>query len=173
MTQLERFCKTHHACTESRDWAVNSGYKTTAMAWLNCHRGDWMIWMLRAQGKLDKRGWARIAVEMAADVLDIYERRYPDNIEPRRAIDRARAWVADPTEENLELCRQSAAAASAAFSAAAAAAYADAADAAAAAYAAADAAYAYARTKALRAMADMVREVIPWEAVRVTLEGTD
>ena len=122
MTQLERFCKTHHACAEGLDWAVGAGCATPAEAWAKCQRSDWMIWMLRAQGKLDTRGWACVAVEMAADVLDIYEARYPDNIEARRAIDRARAWVSDPTEENLEVCRQSRSAAAAAYATAAAAA---------------------------------------------------
>jgi len=75
----------------------------------------------------------------ARQVLKIFEDKYPEDKRPRKAIEAAEKWAADPTEENR---RAAADAAYAAAYAAAAAAYAYAAAAADAADAAAYAAYA-------------------------------
>ena len=76
-----------------------------------------------------------MAIYSAELVIGEYEKRYPDDKRPRRAIEAAKAWLENPTEEN----RAAANAASAAYAAYAA----NAAKAAAyAAYAAANAAYA-------------------------------
>jgi hypothetical protein len=134
-TALEKFCDLHHACPEGREWAIGAGCKTPAEAWAKCECADWMIWMLRQVKLLDKPQWVRVAVEMATDVLDIYERRYPDNPAPRKAIEAARKWLDEPNEENRKAAYAAAASAYAASdSAAASAAAYD------AAYAAADAA---------------------------------
>ena len=89
------------------------------------------------------RMYVSYAVFAAEEVIDIYEKKYPDNDKPRRAIEAAKRCINNPSKEN-----KAAAAAYAADAAdAAAAAYAAAADAAAAAYAAAYAAVAADDTK--------------------------
>ena len=81
----------------------------------------------------------RFAVFSADQVIDIYEAKYKNN-KPRLAIDAAKLFIKEPTEENKEKCKDAAAAADAdAYAYAAAAAYAYAAAAAAYAAAAADA----------------------------------
>ena len=40
------------------------------------------------------------AVDAARSVLNIYERRYPNDQRPRRAIEAAERWLKDPTESN-------------------------------------------------------------------------
>jgi hypothetical protein len=86
----------------------------------------------------------KFAVKCAYLVLDIYEKKYPGNDKPRKAIEAAEAWIANPTVENQEKAKNAASAASAAYAADAAAyaayAAASAANAASAAYAAAYAA---------------------------------
>ena len=78
-----------------------------------------------------------MAIYSAELVIGEYEKRYPDDKRPRRAIEAAKAWLENPTEENR--AAYAASAASAAYAAYAA----NAAKAAAyAAYAAANAAYA-------------------------------
>ena len=130
-------------------------------AWEKCERGDWMLWLLRKTGGLDKRTSVAVAVTCAERVLARYEAKYPGDNRPRAAIEAARNWLDNPCEETRAAAY---AAYAAAAYAAAAAAYAAAAAAAAAAYAAADAADAAAdaaRTKVLAECADIVRREIP------------
>ena len=99
-----------------------------------------------------KRQNQEIAISVAEIVLEIYEKRYPDNKAPREAIQAAKDYINETgiTLEELRQKRAYAAAAAADAYADAAYAYADAAD---AAYAAADA-YAAAAADAYAAAAD-------------------
>ena len=74
-----------------------------------------------------------LAIYAAELIIGIFEKRYPDDKRPRQAIDAAKRWLSEPTEEN----RQAAEAARAAAEAAAWAAWAAAEEAAMAAWAAA------------------------------------
>jgi len=47
----------------------------------------------------DKRLSATIAIFFAEDVLPIWEKKYPEDIRPRKAIEAAKAWLANPCEE--------------------------------------------------------------------------
>ena len=152
-SELLTFCETHNACSDGRDWAVAAGCETLAQAWAKCQRSDWMIWMLRQAKLLDKPAWARVTVEFAADVLPIFEARYPDKSAPRMAIEAARAWLADPPEDN-RAAADAGWAADAAGCAAAAAGWAAAADA--AGWAAAAAARLHKRAE----QADMLRAIL-------------
>ena len=105
-----------------------------------CDRGDWLIWLLRKSGNLDKPKAVELAIACARHVLKIFEQKYPDNKRPRKAIEAALEWLKNPTENNRESASAYAAAANAAYAYAADAAATNAAAAAAA--AAADAAYA-------------------------------
>ncbi len=108
-----------------------------------------------------KKDSVEIAIFAAEQVIEIYEKKYPDDKRPREAINAAKAWLKNPTDAAARAARAAADAAGAAAYAAYAAAYAayaaaDAARAAAyAAYAAADAAYAAA--DAARAAAGAAR----------------
>ena len=153
--------------------------------WNTCPRGDWMIWLLRRTNTITKPQSVTVAVMCAEHVLDIFEKKYPGDKRPRQAIDVAKTWLANPTEENRQACRSAYAAyaayadaayvayaAAAADAGVAAAAAADAGDAAAYAAYAGDAAYAYAayagdaayatyRIKERQWQADKIRELIP------------
>ncbi len=137
----------HNACKDGKKWAVcviGDGMELSELL-PKFERADWMLWTLRRASKLTKVQYVELAVICAQRVLAIYDKKYPKDDRPRKAIEAAMAYAKDPSEKNR---KASAAAAYAAY-AAAYAAYADAADAAyaayaayAAAYAAADAAYA-------------------------------
>jgi hypothetical protein len=105
-----------------------------------CERGDWLIWLLRKSKTIDQKQYVLLACACAEHTLQIFEKKNPNNKQPRKAIESARKWTENPTEENKAICY-------AAADADAAAAYADAAAADATTYAAyaADAA-AYAAT---------------------------
>ena len=107
-----------------------------------------MFWAFRAVQQ-DEQVAKRIAVELAIafseSVLSIFEKEYPEDHTPRKAIEAAKTWLMDPTDENREKAR---AAANAAASAAEIALYAAANAAYAAAYAARAANAAYAAANA-------------------------
>jgi hypothetical protein len=115
---------------------------------------DWSIWYIRENTykKLIEEGKKPLVVLHVSDLaerdLPEFESQYPNEARPRQAIQAARRWAKDPTEENRTAASAAAnasyAAANAAAYAVAAAAAADAAaaNAANAAYAAAAAAYA-------------------------------
>jgi hypothetical protein len=131
------------ACREGKDWAVSvigKGMDLVTMLPL-FERADWMLWLLKNTEALDKVGYVRLAVVCAQSVLDIYEKKYPDDKRPRLAIDAAIRYAREPTEKNREAAAYADAAYAAAYAAAAYAAYA-------AAYAAA--AYAAARLRRRR-----------------------
>ena len=108
--------------------------------WQTCDRGDWLIWLLRRCNLLKKKPSVEIAIECAKHVLVNYEKKHPDDLRPRKAIEAAEKWLKSPTEKNKNAAAAADAAASAAYASAAYAAYA----AYAAAYAYAYDAYAYA-----------------------------
>jgi len=173
--QLQVYLADHDMCPEARKWAAG---KTLEQAWSKCERGDWLIYFALRVG-VEQRLGVRAACRFARLVLQCV----PDGEDcPRLAIETAEAWCdGDATLEEVKLAADAvdaaAYAASAAYAAEAAvdAAYAAYAAASAAADAAADAAYAAeaaeaadaaaARADVLRQCADIVREVISFEAV--------
>jgi hypothetical protein len=123
-----------------------------------CQRGDWLIWLLRKTDNITKAQAVAIAITGARHILKLYEKKYPGDKRPRRAVAAAAKWLKNPTEQN----RQAAYAAHAAYAVYAADATADAAvDAAAyvvdsAAYTAADTADAEHKWQA-----NKIRRIVP------------
>jgi hypothetical protein len=129
-------------CTDGLLFAKENNFDFTVI-YDKCERGDWLIWLLRKSGNMDKPQVVAVAIACAEHVLETFEKKYPDDKRPRKAIDAAKAWLQDPTEENRSNAFDAHAAAYAAAHAAArvAAAYATTYTAAYAAYAAYAAAY--------------------------------
>lgn len=101
--------KNHGACREGYDWAVSvigKGMPLPEMLPL-FEREDWMLWLLQKTEALDKVGYVRCAIVCAESVLYIYEKKYPEDKRPRKAIEAAVKYCEEPTEAN----RKSAAAA--------------------------------------------------------------
>ena len=95
MTNLKRLLTKLGACSEAVEWANG---KELAEAWATCQRVDWMLWLV---GKMeDRKGWPTrkqavlLACLFAEDVLPMFEKKYPDDNRPRRAIEIARLWCA-------------------------------------------------------------------------------
>ena len=123
-------------------------YKDTVIA------GDLLVEVLIKEKRLQWANWllprimnkiqcVKYAVFAAEQVIDIFEKKCPDDKRPREAIEAAKRWLGDPSDKNK--------AAAAAYAAAAAAAYADA-------YAAADAAAYALRIKILKYGLEILRE---------------
>ena len=176
------------ACDEAR--RVYGAQPATEETYAACQRGDWLLW-LAARAGVDRRALVLAACECAELALPIWERRYPEDRRPQKALRIARAWARG--EASLEDVRAAdGAAANAAYDAADAAdsAATDAARAISAAVAAAsisarDAAAAAASISARDAAAaadaagdavlvrcaGIVRSRIPWSVLRAALDA--
>ena len=160
----EALLKSWNPCTDGLKWGLKC--KSLAEVFDTCQRSDWLLWLLRKNGTLGKKQWVELSVLFAERALPKFEREYPKDKRPRKALEAARAWLKNPTEKNRKAAAAADAAAAAyaaadvaaadvaAAYAAAAAAYAADAAAYAAAYAADAAAYAAAYAAAADAAAD-------------------
>ena len=109
MSQLE-FLKKHKACAEGLDWVTKKGLLDLddvafAKALLKGEKHDWALWYLehkltKKQQIQFKQYCAKDACKNARKVLPDFERVYPNNDVPRKAIEAAEAWIKDPTEAN-------------------------------------------------------------------------
>ena len=67
------------ACDSARRWVAEGKFPDLESAWLACDNTDWLLWYAgRKAGPM---------------VLPIFEKRYPDDKRPRKAIETAEAWV--------------------------------------------------------------------------------
>ena len=134
---------TNHACADGILWLKNHtgiGAKAGDILRdvLTDEKWDYFWWLaVRLMTRPQKVEFAIFAAEQ---VIAIFEKKYPNDDRPRRAIQAAKDWRANPSVANEEACVLARRAAAAAADAAACAAYAYAG--ACAAYAAYDAAYA-------------------------------
>ena len=60
-------------------------------------RYDWIWWTMRHT--LDKTQSVKVAIYAAESVIDIFERKYPNDKRPRKAIKAAKAWLKNPCEQ--------------------------------------------------------------------------
>jgi hypothetical protein len=142
MKLTKKWLREKAACDEGLSWFV-SQKETDSLKVLKVlmkeHQYQWANWLVCRL--MDKPNCVRYAIFAALEVIGIYEKKYPDDTRPRKAIEAAKAWLDDPNDKT-----KADAAADAAYAAAVDAAYASAADAAYAAAAAAHAAHAAAAT---------------------------
>jgi hypothetical protein len=124
------------ACSEAIEYAKQ--HETFSVAWEQCERGDWMLWLA---GKItdDRKALVKAACECARLALP-YVRK--GELRPLRAIVTAEAWTrGEATIERIKAAASSAASSAAAYTVSSAVAY-DAAYAAVSSAAASSAAYA-------------------------------
>jgi rifampin ADP-ribosylating transferase len=154
--------KSHNACNDGMKWVTKNGLiglecKDFMHKLIENEKYEWGNWLITRV--LSKIGNVKYAIFAAEQVLEIYEKQYPDDKRPRKAIEAAKKYIENPSADAAarSAAARSAAARSAAARSAADAAARSAADAADAAYAAdaADAAdAAYAAYAAARSAAD-------------------
>ena len=134
MKITNEWLRNHEACTSGYEWSLKQEereLKPFLDALVKSEHWNWANWVIvRCMNKRQKVQYAIFAAEQ---VINIYEKKYPDDKRPREAIDAAKAYLANPCAKTK---------------AAAAYAYADAA----ASAAAASAAYAYAAAAARNKM---------------------
>ena len=150
------FCEKYEPCRNGKAFALQ--YETMSEVWEKCTRPDWLFYILEKHAPLEKEQSVRLAIAFAETCLGKVKE---GEDRPRLAIEAAKAWLENPTEEN-RAAAYAADAADAAYAAYASDAAAASADAAAADYAAyaADAAAAYADADADAAQCGMIRSAI-------------
>ena len=172
MEITEKFLRIdNHVCDEGYKWWLYNEKPTDVIATakkLNSEEhNDWANWLIVRFMSNEQK--VQYAIYAAEQVIDIYEKKYPDDDRPRKAIEAAKNYLKDKSLENKNAAYAAAAAAvdaayaavDAAYAAAAAAAYAAYtayAAAAAAAYAAVDAAYAAYAADARKDMQNKILE---------------
>ena len=138
----EEFLKSHHACSSGMEWVKKNkliGLESFEFLdkLMDADKFSWANWLVVRL--MDKPQKVKYAIFAAEQVIDIFEKKYPNDNRPRKAIEAAKGYLKSPTTET-KAAAYAAYAADAAYAAYAAATYAAAtyaADAAAAAYAAA------------------------------------
>jgi len=148
-----------NACTDGENWFLSqkeTDGKKVVEKLISENKLQWANWLIVRI--MNRKQYLSYAIFAAEQVIDIFEKKYPNDKRPRMAIEAAKKVLENDTAENRVAAYAAAddaaayadAAAAYAADAATAAAYAAAADAAAYATAAADAAAAYAAAAAIR-----------------------
>lgn len=76
------------ACSSAVEFA--GGFKTLGKAWKACHEPSWLMWYSRRKMKLPKEKYVAVAIFSAEKALSIFEKKYPTDMRPRKAIDAAK-----------------------------------------------------------------------------------
>jgi hypothetical protein len=119
MKITEKWLNDNRACSEGRAWLASHKERDSIKVLKKLQaekQWDWFRWTAaRLMDRKQRVLWACACAEL---VLDIFEKKYPKDKRPREAINAARKWVIDPTEENRNASDASAYAAHAAAAAA-------------------------------------------------------
>ena len=118
-----------NACHDGLDWFAKQGKEVEPIPLLNLlikkNQLDWSNWLLVRV--MDYKQYVSYAVYAAEQVIDIFEKEFPDDKHPREAIEAAKKCIENPNDENKKeaarLAYSTANAASAAYRAAGSAAY--------------------------------------------------
>jgi len=115
MIITKAFLEKHGACADAYDWYLEQ--KTTDgdklfKAAMKAKMYNEIWWTLRR--KLNKKQSVKIAIYAAEQVIDIFEKKYPNDIRPRKAIQAVKKYLKNPTDKAFSHVLQSAVAAHAA-----------------------------------------------------------
>ena len=151
------FIQKYDPCNEGAEFARQ--FETMAEVWRSCKRPDWLFWILEKHAPLEKPQSVRLAIHFAEAVIGNWKNEADQR--PALAIQAAKTWLENPTEENQAAAKAAGLAAWPAARSAADAAYAAAARAAVAAVAAVAACAAWAAAESAEAACDTIRQFIP------------
>ncbi len=101
MELMRDFLTTNCACTEGVEWfdAQSESDVVKVLRKLDKEgHTDWANWLIVR--KMTKKQCILFAIFAAEQVIDIYEKKYPDDNHPRQAIDAAKKYLEHPSKEN-------------------------------------------------------------------------
>lgn len=110
----------NNACNDGAEWGLSVIGKGMLFSELapKFNHADWLLWTIQKLGALSKVQYVELSVVCAVTVLHIYEESYPQDDRPRKALEAAKSYFRDPSEENQIAALSAARAAHAASSAA-------------------------------------------------------
>ena len=121
MKITKEWLKEKSACGEGLEWFKDQKKDdglTVLEALISDDKLDWANWLIvRIMSRPQYLAYAIFAAEQ---VIHIYEKKYPDDDRPRKAIEAAKAVLTNDTKETRVAAAYAAAAAAAAYAAAAA-----------------------------------------------------
>jgi len=82
------------ACQDGVDWV---GEHDLAWVWEHLENPQWMLWLVERKGWATQADYVALACEFAESVLHLVP---AGEDRPRLAIEAARRWLADPTEQS-------------------------------------------------------------------------
>ena len=89
------FCEKYEPCRNGKAFALQ--YETMSEVWEKCTRPDWLFYILEKHAPLEKEQSVRLAIAFAETCLGKVKE---GEDRPRLAIEAAKAWLENPTEEN-------------------------------------------------------------------------
>ena len=114
MQITEEWLKEKSACSEGIRWFSGCD-RTTDMAVLKDlieeDKLQWANWLICRL--MDKPNQVRYAIFAALEVIHIYEKKYPKDKRPRKAIEASQAWLDNPSDKTKTAADAAAAAAAA------------------------------------------------------------
>jgi len=99
-TITKKFLESHNACQSGMEWVTdNKLIGLSAKDFLNklieSDKLDWANWLIvRVMNKKQK---VQYAIYAAEQVIDIFEKKYPNDDRPRKAIEAAKEYLANPS----------------------------------------------------------------------------
>ena len=93
--------KEKRACDGGTEWFISQEETDGLLVvkkLLKENQLDWANWLIARI--MDRKQYLAYAIFAAEQVLDIYEKKYPDNKKPREAIEAARKVLEDDSEQN-------------------------------------------------------------------------
>ena len=117
MKITKEWLEKENACIDGLEWFTKQNKEFEPVPLLNLlikkNQLDWTNWLVVRV--MDYRQYVSYAVFAAEQVIDIFEKEFPDDKRPREAIEAAKKCIENPSDENK---KEAARAASAAESAA-------------------------------------------------------
>ena len=97
------------ACSEGKEWFLNQKEtegKKVCLKLIKADKLDWANWLVVRL--MNHNQQIQYAIFAAEQVIEIYEKQYPKDDRPRKAIEAAKECLKQPTEENRSAARDAA-----------------------------------------------------------------
>ena len=95
------FIQKYNPCNEGAEFARQ--FETMAEVWEACKRPGWLFWILEEHAPLEKRRSVKLAIHFAEAALANWKNEADQR--PALAIQAAKTWLENPTEENQAAAR--------------------------------------------------------------------
>ena len=100
MKLTKKWLKEHNACEDGYEYALENllglGIKETVEKLMSDNKFDWANWYLTKF--FNKKQSVEYAIFAAESVLGIYEKQYPKDDRPRKAIEAAKECLKNPSD---------------------------------------------------------------------------